>query len=220
MLDSAIPKAISTVALLIVSTIIYLFSDIAKNGNKWKRVKLELEVLNDTMRTDKNNTLVHLYKDETGALKENTNIIQCYKKQSGVWAMWGKDASNNYICLEVGQTKDIFKELAYDLSYLEKDYSDVCIVKKYSARRLLEYSKKFDVCECDVNRTCAKYRDIASNYSDISVYLIHNSNVTVEKREIIELKYAIDNKALYWNAWGRQRKKARLYYGKALSVGQ
>ncbi|MDF2536402.1 MAG: hypothetical protein K0R18_2564 [Bacillales bacterium] len=35
-------------------------------------------------------------------------------------------------------------------------------------------------------------------------------NNTREERENIELKYAIDNKAIYWNAWGKQRKEAKI----------
>lgn len=31
-------------------------------------------------------------------------------------------------------------------------------------------------------------------------------------REDIELEIAVDNKALYWNAYGKQRKLAKEYY--------
>lgn len=156
--------------------------------------------------------LLHINKDKYGLFSIKVNNLEQYKNKSGVWAMWGKDTSNAYVCLEVGQTMDISKELNYDLSYLIKDYRKESKIKEYSARILLEFNKKFDVCKCDSNRTCAKYRDIASSYFDVCVYLICNSNETKEERENIELKYAIDNKALYWNAWGKQRKYARNYY--------
>ncbi|SEW00406.1 hypothetical protein [[Clostridium] fimetarium] len=160
--------------------------------------------------------LLHIIKDKCGLFSIIENNIEQYKKQSGIWTMWGKDNFNTDICLEVAQTRDIFKELQYDLSYLTKVYIKENTRKRYSARRLFEFNQKFSVCECDSNRTCAKYRDIASSYFEVCVYLICNSNETREKRESMELKYAIDNKALYWNAWGKQRKDAKMYYSKKI----
>lgn len=165
------------------------------------------------MKEHTNDTLLlHIVKDKFDLFSIIETNLEQYKKQSGVWAMWAKDISNTDICLEVAQTKDIFNELHYNLSYLIRVYRKEHTRKKYSARRLFEFNKKFDVCESDSNRTCAKYRDIASSYFDVCVYLICNSNETKEGRESIELKYAIDNKALYWNAWGKQRKDAKKYY--------
>lgn len=158
--------------------------------------------------------LLQIIKDKSDLFSITETKVEQYKKCSGVWTMWGKDIFDTDKCLEVAQTTDIFNELKYDLSYLVKDYRKENKSKRYSARRLFEFSKIFDVCECDSNRTCAKYRDIANSYYDIRVYLICNSNETREKRERIELKYAIDNEALYWNAWGQQRKDAKMYYSK------
>lgn len=157
--------------------------------------------------------LLYINKNESGHFFTKVNNYEQYKKQPGVWAMWGKNGSNSIECLEVAQTMDIFNELDYDLSYLTKDYRKENINRRYTARKLLEFNKPFDVCECDSSRTCAKYRDIASSYSDICAYLICSSNER-EERESMELKYAIDNKALYWNAFGKQRKEARNYYSK------
>ena len=156
--------------------------------------------------------LLHIIKNESGSFSIIETNLEQNKKQSGVWAMWAKDVFNTDICLEVGQSTDIWGELDYDLSYLTKNYENESKNKRYSARRLFEFNKKFDVCECDSNRTCAKYRNIASNYYDIRVYLIGNLNETKEERESVELKYAVDNNALYWNACCKQRKEAKDYY--------
>lgn len=126
----------------------------------------------------------------------------------------GKDTSDTETCLEVAQTVDVFNELKYDLSYLKKDYSKEDLSIRYLSRRLFEFSKRFDVCECDLNRACAKYRDIAKSYFEVSIYLICDSKITKEERERIELEYVVENKALYWNAWGKQRKHAKDYYEK------
>lgn len=147
------------------------------------------------------------------------NNISEYKGECGVWAMYG---DNNQL-LEVAQTSDIFAELDYDLSYLTLDYSSKELKrdKLYTARRLFDFNKKFDVLKCDKNRTTAKYRDIAESTESIVVYLITEERAKSEDkavREEIELEIAIDNRALYWNAFGNQHKLAREYYNKATCV--
>ena len=141
-----------------------------------------------------------------------TNKISDYKSRCGVWVMYN---DHNQL-LEVAQTANIFKELNYDLSWLLKDYSNECNLKKrYMARRLFDFNQKFDVLLCDKNRTTAKYRHIAETSEAILVYLIiEDMAISRDKtvRENIELEIAIDNKAFYWNAFGNQRKRAKKYY--------
>ncbi len=141
-----------------------------------------------------------------------TNKISRYRGVCGVWVMY----DNHNRLLEVAQTADVFKELAYDFSWLLKEYSyDEDWRKRYTARRLFEFNQKFDVLSCDQNRTTAKYRTIAQNAESILVYLIVENRATSRDktvREKVELEIAIDNKALYWNAFGIQRKLAKDYY--------
>lgn len=141
-----------------------------------------------------------------------TNKIAEYKGMCGVWVMY----DNHEQLLEVAQTSEVFKELDYDLSWLLKDYSnEKDLQKKYTARTLFDFNKKFDVLYCDKNRTAAKYRIIAENSKRVTVYLIIEDRATSEDkkmREDIELEIAVDNKALYWNAYGKQRKLAKEYY--------
>ena len=66
-----------------------------------------------------------------------TNKISRYRGVCGVWVMY----DNNNRLLEVAQTADVFKELAYDLSWLLKEYSyDGDWRKRYTARRLFEFN--------------------------------------------------------------------------------
>lgn len=143
-----------------------------------------------------------------------TNKIAEYKGVCGVWIMY----DNHEQLLEVAQTADVFKELANDLSWLLKEYScDGDLRKRYTARRLFEFNQKFDVLSCDKNRTTAKYRTIAETVETIVVYLVVEDRATSRDktvREKVELEIAIDNKALYWNAFGIQRKLAKDYYKK------
>lgn len=147
-----------------------------------------------------------------------SNSLSAYKGICGVWVMY----DNNDQLLEVGQTSDIFKELDYDLSWLMKDYSNEPNMKKsYTARRLFDFNKKFNILLNDRSRTTAKYRNIAENSEKILVYLVvEEQAISKDKaiREEIELKIAIDNKALYWNAFGRQRRLAREYYNEKMQL--
>lgn len=140
------------------------------------------------------------------------NKIAEYKGMCGVWVMY----DNHEQLLEVAQTADVFKELDYDLSWLLKDYSnEKDLHKKYTARTLFDFNKKFNVLYCDKNRTTAKYRIIAENSERVIVYLIIEDRATSRDktvREKVELEIAIDNQALYWNAFGIQRKLAKDYY--------
>ena len=87
--------------------------------------------------------------------------------------------------------------------------------------RLFDFNKKFDILSNDRNRTTAKYRNIVENSEKILVYLIVEERaISKDKvlREEIELEIAIDNKALYWNAFGRQRRLAKEYYDKKMRL--
>lgn len=95
---------------------------------------------------------------------------------------------NHNQLLEVAQTSDVYEELEYDLSWLMKDYSnELNLRKKYAARRLFDFNAKFDVLECDKNRTTAKYRNIAENSEAIVVYLVVEERAT-SKEKIFEKK--------------------------------
>ena len=154
-----------------------------------------------------------------GKYKIISNSLSAYKGICGVWVMY----DNNNQLIEVAQTSNIFKELDYDLSWLMKDYSNESNVGKkhppYTARRLFDFNKKFDVLPNDRNRTTAKYRDIAENSEKILVYLIDEERVkSKDKTMRKEIEIAIDNKVLYWNAFGRQRRLAKEYYNMRLAV--
>jgi hypothetical protein len=127
--------------------------------------------------------------------------------------MKGKAAkTSQFEYLEIGQAIDIGLELKCDLELLMSDYSTANLKIKYVARRLFpEYQDSFSVCECDKDRTAAKYRTIANLFSEIIIELICIDTCR-SVREEIEYRFAIDHNAKYWNAWGTQRREARNYY--------
>lgn len=163
---------------------------------------------------------VRLKKVDSGVFIIKTNNVLKYRNISGVWAMFGKfNPCEEYICLEVGQSNNIYEELQYDIDCLLQDYSNIDLRKRYTARRLFkEFNTSFDVCVCDSNRTNAKYRVIATTFVDIKIFLIAHDNDKIN-REKIELEFAVDNKAMFWNAWGKQRRMAKEYYKSTHTFG-
>lgn len=157
--------------------------------------------------------LARLIKNDSREFEVIVNNTPKYINTSGVWAMFGRlNADDEYICLEVGQSNNIYEELKYDIDCLLQDYSNVELKRSYTARRLfMEFSKQFVVCECDLIRTRAKYRIISTSFVDIKILLIAQEN-DKDDREKIELEFAVDKKAIFWNAWGKQRSMAKEYF--------
>lgn len=153
-----------------------------------------------------------------GTWEITTNKIQKFKEICGVWAMCSGDGK----LLEVAQTRDIYAELKRDLIYLLQDYSaEADTTKGYTARKFSsEFSEGFTVF--NKNRTASKYRDIAEKFKKVVVYVILEDDAVCnvkERREDIEMRIAICGEALYWNAYGTQRKKAYEYLKEKMKKG-
>lgn len=144
--------------------------------------------------------------------------IQKFKGKHGVWAMCSGDGK----LLEVAQTRDIYAELKRDLIYLLQDYSaEADTTKGYTARKFSsEFSEEFTVF--NKNRTASKYRDIAEKFKKVVAYVILEDDAVCnvkERREDIEMRIAICGEALYWNAYGTQRKNAYEYLKEKMKTG-
>ncbi len=154
-------------------------------------------------------------KDSRGLFTEEINTIKHKTSCRGVWAIWGDSASDSkFICLEVGQHEDVINELLDNIELIERTrFSASSSNFSYTARRLFPFQKKFDVLVNDGDRRHAKYREIATHYNEIKIYLLDcDENKERVQREEIEYKYAVDNEAQYWNACCHQRKLAREYW--------
>ncbi len=156
--------------------------------------------------------ILELKKKNGDLVIASSDLNKCMD-QCGVWVM----LDENDVLLEVGQSADIGSELEQDLGSLimryPKDGPDMEPV--YKARRLLPFNEPFYVCKCDSGRTAAKYRVIAQNSQEIKVYrILENRALDSSKtvREEIEMEIAVESRALFWNAFGHQRKLARAYY--------
>ncbi|MCR4618755.1 MAG: hypothetical protein K5669_11310 [Lachnospiraceae bacterium] len=146
--------------------------------------------------------------------KENDKfsiIESCVDKyyDSGVWALY-----NENDLLEVAQTSCVAEEVLSDVNLIITGFDKIQKRKRsYKARRLFCFNTEFHVSIYDKNRTEAKYRHLSEQSEELEIYYLSESRgCDRSQREEIEYKYAIDHKAEYWNAFGKQRKLAREYY--------
>ena len=110
--------------------------------------------------------------------KEN---LENYKK-AGVWALWAENKEGKRVCLEVAQTKNIYKEIKSALYILSNKDDLKCkqCTEIYDARqRFKEYSVTFKIHKCKLceyesdlrkkswkmnPRYIDKYQDMILNY--------------------------------------------------------
>lgn len=120
-----------------------------------------------------------------------------------LWALFGKPVvegieNKSWVCLEVGSSKDIKKEIRSDLNSM---FAVSKNVKKGSAffQNLFEFDTYKD-------RTSLKYKKIYNICSDFIIYEVDinefTNNIDTGNYPVdnyAEVKFAIDYKALFWN---------------------
>lgn len=135
---------------------------------------------------------------------------------SGIWALYGtKDGKEK--CLEVGINLNMAREIQNDITTMKTKTNNKVSESFYNARRLFpEFQETFRIYKGET-RTEAKYHYIVKNYTNLYFKLVKVEDKYVKKIQI-ESEYAIDNKALYWNACYGQIKVAKIYYNKCLNL--
>ena len=148
--------------------------------------------------------------------KEN---LENYKK-AGIWALWAENKAGKRVCLEVGQTENIYNEIKSALFILSNKDDLKCkqCTEKYDSRqRDKEYSTQFKIHKCkscehvsDLRikswkrnpRYIDKYQDMILKYQKFEFVLVDISTEmeSKSKRYEAEKKYAQIKQALYW--WG------------------
>lgn len=118
------------------------------------------------------------------------NDIDDYNNISGVYALWGERETGEKVCLNVCQTINIGRELFRFVrnSNRYKNKSDEDINKTLNSRN---NSKR----KLNKIKTC---RDI-NNYKNLELVLIAKDIDSKEERENIEMRYAHENKAIFWH---------------------
>ena len=136
-------------------------------------------------------------------IREN-NIAQ-YKGIPGVWILLGKEkADTHFVCLQVGQTKDIGNEIKTNISYLGKQNFEPT-TKKYVnqfGEFMFSYEEHID------ERRKMLYGDIAKKYVDLTFVCITSGEELknqVELLKAIEKYVAYKTSCRYWVNGGPYR---------------
>lgn len=132
-------------------------------------------------------------------VKEYEYIDYRLELEKRLWSLWGKTRNNEeWICLEVGSSKDIKKEIRSDLSLMISKPEQI---KKSSAF----YSEVFEYMTY-MDRTSCKYRkiyEICNSFEwfeiDIDKYLENRDFSGYNKVNYAEVSYAYEMRALFWN---------------------
>lgn len=154
-------------------------------------------------------------------LLNSKEINRRFYEKPGVWALYGRKNKENWKCLEVAKTTNMFSEILSAIYILITPDDNICVNcnNQYLARRRFgNDSAKFYIHKC---KTCTyisslrtkswkrnpryidKYRDmLTQDYFEFRFLCVDMSDDMLcdKKRRTVERRYAIDNKALYW--WG------------------
>ena len=98
-------------------------------------------------------------------LNKDKKVTNEKYSRPGVWALWAKNKSGNNICLEVGQTSNMLKEINQDIEILRlDDDSDKCIncIVKYDARTRYQHSAEFKIHKCKQCKDPEKIKNIST----------------------------------------------------------
>ena len=134
-------------------------------------------------------------KKDSGMWMESKNHLDEFDC-AGVWAMFGMDTkTKEIVCLEVGETSNIKKELSSDYKSMVESLSKVCSKKK-KFRKALPWSEIIYGNDGET-RFDAKYRQISQQCSEIIVCVVMRDD-NIENRYNTEIEQAWDNKAVYW----------------------
>ncbi|MBO4701847.1 MAG: hypothetical protein J5625_04195 [Lachnospiraceae bacterium] len=133
--------------------------------------------------------------------------------ESGVWVLLGKKSNSTYVCLNVGKTVDIGREILYDVSCLKY------VKEPNDASR--NYINQFGE-DCGFNwknnetQECL-YPYIAKNFSNLTFVVAFESTDKDEKKDV-EKGIADRYKALFWrNGKAFEKSKDKLDLSKRRS---
>ena len=136
-----------------------------------------------------------------GILDEIQDKIRNEYEKNKVWALLGGNTNEEYICLQVAGSLDIEKEIICDIKCM-LPFNKTTDVKPWSSR----FHKNIFEVEYGLDAKCQKYNDMLNKFSEFCVivldeekYLENTDTKGFEKTAYVEVKYAYDTKALYWN---------------------
>jgi hypothetical protein len=123
----------------------------------------------------------------------------------GVWACYGisRDNPTGWVCLNVGQSNDIGKEMRRDKEYSRGVFHHrPGVYKNYLGKELFCFERPNNKPLTTRERV---WFDIGKKYKNLLFVVISDSKDEKE-RLTIEEQYAKNHNALYWNASPEQKK--------------
>lgn len=136
-------------------------------------------------------------EDKNGQIKVSN--LETYMNTEGVWALFGKrkDDNSDYICLNVGKTKNIGSEILYDIGCLH-----FLKYRKDGTRRFVNQFKEEYCLKYESGQTQEYlYPFIAQYFNSFKfVYVFDKSDINEEK------VYAEKNHAQFWRNGGSYKK--------------
>ena len=121
---------------------------------------------------------------------------------SGVWVLY-TIINGKKQCLEVGQVADIANEVCRDIGYIVRDY----YYNKQSdgnRQKQFPWSEQLEITE--ESRDLDKYKVISSKYSYLYFDIYTNPEYSDKvKRTNKEIEIAVDETALYWSGFGKEK---------------
>lgn len=140
-------------------------------------------------------------------LNDNSQRKELFEKirskciNKNVWALLGKNKSNNYICLQVGSSTSIIDKIILDLK---------CMLPFDKKKDTKHWSSKFHKNVLDVeygkDAKCQKYNHMFEHFTDFCIITVDSDkyleDVDVKdfnKDNYAEVMFACETKARYWN---------------------
>ena len=133
------------------------------------------------------------------------DFLKCLKTE-GVWACYGipKDNSSSWVCLNVGQSRYIGKEMRTNSEYSKGIFRNkVGSYKNYKGDVIFTFDRPKNKPVTIRQRV---WYDIGKKYKSLFFVIVSESQ-NKEERFDIEMDYAQKNNAIYWNKSPEQKKK-------------
>ncbi|WP_022765227.1 hypothetical protein [Butyrivibrio sp. XPD2006] len=153
-------------------------------------------------QTKTGNIIVRLIKEEQkgdkSCFKVDTehDFDRSFLAQKGIWALWGKDKElENYVCLNVGKSVDVGREILYDMSCLtyvsEPDEAELPYINQFGEGCGFNWNTG-ETQECLYPFLAQKYDDL------IFVFAYDGTDETNASMTRHEIEIAHDYHSLYW----------------------
>ncbi len=153
-------------------------------------------------QTKTGNIIVRLIKEEQNGDKSSFKVDtehgfdRSFLAQKGIWALWGKDKElENYVCLNVGKSVDVGREILYDMSCLtyvsEPDEAELPYIHQFGEGCGFNWNTG-ETQECLYPFLAQKYDDL------IFVFAFDGTDETNASMTRHEIEIAHDYHSLYW----------------------